>query len=70
MRFTRLILTALIACGTAAYGAAKDYPVTPVPFTSVHVTGGFWQQKMTVAVDDLVPADGTDDEAHQVIVLA
>ena len=55
MRFTRLILAALVACGTAAHGAAKDYPVTPVPFTRVHVTGGFWQQKMTVAVDNLVP---------------
>ena len=55
MRLTRLILTALIACSTAAFGAAKDYPVTPVPFTSVHVTGGFWRQKMTVAVDNMVP---------------
>ena len=27
---------------------AADYPVQPVPFTSVHVTGGFWQRKQEI----------------------
>src|SRR6185369_4977682 len=28
-----------------AFIRAADYPVQPVPFTSVHITGGFWQQR-------------------------
>src|SRR5438105_3175485 len=24
---------------------AADYPVQPVPFTAVHITGGFWQAR-------------------------
>ncbi len=27
---------------------ANDYPVQPVPFTAVRLTGGFWQQKQEV----------------------
>src|SRR3954468_23672643 len=27
---------------------AADYPVQPVPFTAVRVTGGFWQEKQEV----------------------
>ena len=36
---------ALIA---AAHVVAADYPVQPVPFTAVRVTGGFWQARQTV----------------------
>jgi DUF1680 family protein len=28
--------------------SAADYPVQPVPFTSVHITGGFWQRKQEI----------------------
>ena len=27
---------------------AADYPVLPVPFTAVHLTGGFWQQEQEI----------------------
>jgi DUF1680 family protein len=32
--------------GGAAFAA--DYPVQPVPFTAVHVTGGFWQTRQEI----------------------
>ncbi len=45
MRFLTLALSGLVACVTCATGMAADYPVQPVPFTDVRVTGGFWQQR-------------------------
>lgn len=30
---------------TVASASAADYPVQPVPFTSVHITGGFWKSR-------------------------
>jgi DUF1680 family protein len=39
-----LMLGAALAVGRVAF-AASDYPVQPVPFTAVHVTGGFWQAR-------------------------
>lgn len=43
----------LLACvGAFVFGAAflraGDYPVQPVPFTAVRLTGGFWQQRQEV----------------------
>ncbi len=40
-----LLLAGLAACALAQ---AADYPFQPVPFTSVRITGGFWQQKQEV----------------------
>jgi DUF1680 family protein len=37
-----LLIAGLAACALAQ---AADYPFQPVPFTSVRITGGFWQQK-------------------------
>ena len=41
---TPLALAFSVALGAAA-AAAPDYPVHPVPFTAVRVTGGFWQAR-------------------------
>ncbi len=43
------------ASGSAAAGEAKDYPVQPVPFTSVRITGGFWQTKQEINRTVTVP---------------
>ncbi|HWA86076.1 MAG TPA: hypothetical protein VG710_07645, partial [Opitutus sp.] len=34
---------------------AADYPVQPVPFTAVRVTGGFWREKQEVNRTVTVP---------------
>jgi len=40
------IVTPLVALSALSASAmAKDYPVQPVPFTAVRVTGGFWQAR-------------------------
>ncbi len=39
------IFSALALATFAVASAAADYPVQPVPFTAVHVTGGFWAAK-------------------------
>ncbi len=41
------LISFLLASGLAAL-SASDYPYRPVPFTSVRLTGGFWQQKQEV----------------------
>ncbi len=42
-----LILAGLgIARAAAAAGDSRDYPFAPVPFTGVHVEGGFWAPRM------------------------
>ncbi|WP_438481832.1 glycoside hydrolase family 127 protein [Oleiharenicola lentus] len=42
MRFSTLALSSLVACVMCV---AADYPVQPVPFTDVRVTGGFWHDR-------------------------
>ncbi len=39
----------------AVIGSAADYPIQPVPFTAVRVTGGFWQEKQEVNRTVTVP---------------
>ncbi len=46
---------ALFSLFSAAPLAAADYPVQPVPFTSVHITGGFWQQRQEINRTVTVP---------------
>lgn len=47
--FMRLpILVALVLLFASSRGSAADYPVKPVPFTAVHVTGGFWQARQEI----------------------
>src|SRR5471032_177199 len=57
---TRPTMKPLIALGTvllatAAPLAAADYPVQPVPFTAVRVTGGFWRERQEVNRTVTVP---------------
>lgn len=40
-----MIVGFLFAPSFVAIGIAADYPVRPVPFTDVRVTGGFWQAR-------------------------
>jgi DUF1680 family protein len=49
-----LMLGAALVVGRIASGA-PDYPVQPVPFTAVHVTGGFWQAKQETNRTATVP---------------
>jgi hypothetical protein len=40
----------------AAADLSRDYPVTPVPFTSVHLTDGFWAPKIETNRTATIPA--------------
>jgi uncharacterized protein len=56
MRAIPIIL--LIMCGVQAYAAEpRDYPVTPVPFTAVHFTDGFWTPRLEANRKVTVPYD-------------
>jgi DUF1680 family protein len=46
LRFPLLRCVALASLATGLWAA--DYPVQPVPFTAVRITGGFWQQRQEV----------------------
>lgn len=48
------LLVGVLASG-AMLAAASDYPVRPVPFTQVRLTGGFWQQKQEINRTVTVP---------------
>ncbi|HEY5913611.1 MAG TPA: beta-L-arabinofuranosidase domain-containing protein, partial [Verrucomicrobiae bacterium] len=41
----RKTLLSLIVSAILGAAGAADYPVQPVPFTAVRITGGFWQQR-------------------------
>jgi DUF1680 family protein len=55
-RLTVSIVSLALALGTAgapraqtpAAGPARDYPVTPVPFTAVHFTDAFWAPRIEI----------------------
>ncbi len=47
-------LVAFLIC-LPAISFAADYPIQPVPFTAVHVTGGFWQAKQEINRTVTVP---------------
>ncbi len=51
------ILAALAAMSLLASAQTKDYgyPITPVPFTSVKVTGDFWSQRLKASRDVTIP---------------
>lgn len=57
---TNTIISVLLAAWafSASAGAqtpASGYPITPVPFTSVKVSGGFWGQRLAASRDVTVP---------------
>lgn len=51
----RAFPTPLIFLAAAAAAAAADYPVHPVPFTDVLLTGGFWKARQDVNRTVTVP---------------
>src|SRR3569833_589981 len=50
-----LILTAGLVCGYHLSAQQRDYPIQPVPFTSVHVNDNFWEPKMEVNAAVTIP---------------
>jgi DUF1680 family protein len=40
---------------SSAFAQQKDYPIQPVPFTSVHVTDNFWEPKLEVNANVTIP---------------
>ena len=42
---SKLLFAGMSTAVLTASVIASDYPVMPVPFTAVHVTGGFWQPR-------------------------
>lgn len=59
MRHHPIQLLATTLCLTAmsmpAAAATADYPIRPVPFTAVRITGGFWQTRQAVNLTITVP---------------
>jgi len=55
MMFFRHAVFAGLAVSVAAVLSASDYPVQPVPFTAVRVTGGFWLARQEVNRTVTVP---------------
>ena len=54
MKKIRLSIAVLFACATASAQHA-GYPITPVPFTATHVSGGFWKQRLDACRDVTIP---------------
>jgi hypothetical protein len=51
----RLLATVGVLSVAVISAAGSDYPVQPVPFTAVRVTGGFWQTRQEVNRTVTVP---------------
>ena len=64
----RLALAALLWTGVAgAQQAARDYPVKPVPFTSVHFNDVFWAPRIDINRTVTIPfAFGKNEETGRV----
>ena len=55
-RVRLLLMCGLLTCfRSAPCIRAADYPVQPVPFTSVHITGGFWQARQETNRQATIP---------------
>lgn len=58
LRLSATVLSLAIATGIQAKKheiIQNGYPITPVPFTSVHVDGGFWGQRLAASRDVTIP---------------
>jgi DUF1680 family protein len=56
------VLASCAVAGLAAYGQQRDYPVKPVPFTSVHVTDAFWAPRIEINRAVTIPFAFQKDE--------
>lgn len=54
MKIIKLFSTLMLASVTASAQNA-GYPITPVPFTATHVSGGFWKQRLDACRKVTVP---------------
>lgn len=48
-------LTVMFACEPGPAGQNRDYPITPVDFTQVHLQDGFWKDWVAIAVHQTIP---------------
>ena len=49
------VLAAGMALGASAVSNAPGYPISPVPFTSVHVSGPFWGDRIEASRNVTIP---------------
>lgn len=54
MKTIKTLFVLSLACITAS-AQHSGYPVTPVPFTATHVSGGFWKHRLDACRDVTVP---------------
>ena len=54
MKTIKLLFVSMLACATASAQHA-GYPITPVPFTATHVSGGFWKDRLDACRKVTVP---------------
>jgi len=50
-----LIFLVLIPLLNHAQSLVEDYPITPVDFTKVHITGGFWKSRLDTVSHRTIP---------------
>lgn len=54
-KISAAILVGAIAMGAAAETSYPGYPISPVPFTSVHVSGPFWGARLEASRNVTIP---------------
>lgn len=54
MKTVKLLFASLLTCATVSAQHA-GYPITPVPFTATHISGGFWKQRLDACRKTTVP---------------
>ncbi|HTI58355.1 glycoside hydrolase family 127 protein [Mucilaginibacter sp.] len=59
-----LLLFTVVACGSNLLAQQRDYPIQPIPFTSVHVNDNFWEPKMEVNASVTIPYVLAQCRAH------
>lgn len=55
IRFITPVLALIMGATAAADNIPSGYPITPVPFTSVRIEGGFWGPRMEACRDVTIP---------------
>src|ERR1700692_4848234 len=51
-----ICLLLIVCCSLSAYAQKQDYPIQPVPFTSVKLTDQFWTSKIEINRTATIPA--------------
>lgn len=50
-----ILSAGLLSAGAVAEVSAPGYPITPVPFTAVHVSGPFWGARIEASRNVTIP---------------